>query len=340
MSKEHPFSKLRFDAVIYLGVGNGNSLIELIECVTAKTWHLLEGDNRKAKDLQRNLKNIRSGAQIILHNKIVSVDGAASKWFSYNHSDFDGLKKATDLELLYPGITLEREWECDTEALPNFLSQLNLSNCTNNLLIIDLPGQALELIKSIFKLGKKEFFTQVILTGTTEKLLEKSGTLSEIKDLMSKQGYHSREESPEDPDFPKLYYSFDKKSAVEFSKLKKRLRELIQEVDSLKNVHKHNDELRLLVEEKNSKIEYLEKILQERERDYQMLHSSKVENDSNYKKDLNNLKRALDGKAKVIKTKEQELESYKRLEANYSREFYRVEAQLELLKELIKNDKN
>jgi|GEM_PF-4973323 len=227
MAAKHPFAAITFDSVVYLGAGYGDNLDELLTQINANHWHLVEGDTKKHKPLQKTINALQNSDKVTLHKHVVSDDGTTKIWYSYNLDEFSGLKKAKELDQLFPGLKLKQEKNVDTQALPDFLRQLELSSKENNLLIIDLPGQALELIESILKAGQKPLFSQMVLTATTEQAFEQGGTLERIKQWLDKQGYHTRNEPYDDPDFPVLYYSFDKHSAAEFAKLKKERNEAV-----------------------------------------------------------------------------------------------------------------
>ncbi|RUO45199.1 hypothetical protein [Idiomarina aquatica] len=227
MAAKHPFAAITFDSVVYLGAGYGENLDELLTQINANHWHLVEGDSKKHKPLQQAMNALQNSDKVTLHKHVVSDDGTTKTWFSYNLDEFSGLKKAKELDQLFPGLKLKQEKAVDTQALPDFVRQLELSSKENNLLIVDLPGQALELIESILKAGQKPLFSQMVLTTTTEQAFEQGGTLERIKQWLDKQGYHTRNEPYDDPDFPVLCYSFDKYSAAEFAKLKKERDEAV-----------------------------------------------------------------------------------------------------------------
>ncbi len=231
MAAKHPFAAITFDSVVYLGAGYGDNLDELLTQINANHWHLVEGDTKKHKPLQKTINALQNSDKVTLHKHVVSDDGTTKTWYSYNLDEFSGLKKAKELDQLFPGLKLKQEKNVDTQALPDFLRQLELSSKENNLLIIDLPGQALELIESILKAGQKPLFSQMVLTATTEQAFEQGGTLERIKQWLDKQGYHTRNEPYDDPDFPVLYYSFDKHSAAEFAKLKREVKQRTKERD-------------------------------------------------------------------------------------------------------------
>lgn len=282
MAAKHPFGAIKFNSVVYLGAGNGESLNELLAQVQADHWHLVEGDRKIYKRLQQATDTLESNDKIKLHNCVVSDDGTQKTWFSYNLGEFSGLKKAKDLAKLFPGIKLKHQTAVDTEALPNFLEQLELTSKENNLLIIDLPGQVLELIEAILKAGQKPLFSQLVLTATKERVFEHGGTLERIQQWLDKQGYHTRNEPYDDPDFPVLYYSFDKHSAAEFTKLKRQLKQLVKERDEAvaraSTVSYELKELKLLFNKKidqanhsQSRVEELERLLAQGKLDRTMI---------------------------------------------------------------------
>lgn len=233
MAAKHPFSAIPFNTVVYLGAGYGDRLKDLVTQINAKHWHLVEGDSKKHKSLQQAINALQNSDNVTLHKSVVSDDGTTKTWYSYNLDEFSGLKKAKALDELFPGIQLKQEKSVETQALPELLSQWQLNSSDNNLLIIDLPGQALELMESILNAGQKPLFSQMVLTATAEQAFEQGGTLEQMKQWLDKQGYHTRNEPYDDPDFPVLYYSFDKHSAAEFAKLKKERDEAIARASDL-----------------------------------------------------------------------------------------------------------
>ena len=78
--------------------------------------------------------------------------------------------------------------------------------------------------------------------------------------------------------------------------------------------------------------------LKEKNDEFEKLRHIKAESDNDYKKELSNLKRALDGKTALLADKEVQITAYQTMERNFNREFYRAESQLQLLKELVSND--
>lgn len=410
MAARHPFSEVRFSAVVYLGTGCGQGLDSLLEQIDANSWHLVEGDKEKHSRLQKATSELQANKNISLHKKVVSDDGSIKAWYGYNLNELSGLKKIKKIDDLFPGIMLKEKKSVDTISMPDFIAKLGLDSKDNNLLVIDLPGQVLELLDSMKSGGQHELFSNVVLTATTENIFENGDTLARLRGWLDEQGYHTRNEPFDDADFPVLYYALDKRNNAELTKLNETVIQLRQERDEalalasqLKQVTKERDNATVSIASVSKELEQVKKerdtaldevldtnqklqqakeeiekvlswnkslksdkesltkrnqelisrqeddakqvneltaLLQKKADEYEQLRKQKNEVERDISKELSNLKRAFDGKSKALEEKEEQLRHYKSMEANYSREFYRVESQLELLKELISNGRD
>ncbi|PYE30715.1 hypothetical protein DFP83_11431 [Idiomarina fontislapidosi] len=228
MSVLHPFAKISFDNVVYLGAGIGEELSGVIDQLTAKRWFLVEGDSTKQKKLSQFVKRLANCDKFHLDEAIVSPSGETRTWYNYNLSEFSGLKKAKRLNDLFPGLQLRSQRSATTISLVALLEQMEIKSTQRNLLIINLPGQAMELLESLIRAEKKELFSQVVVSTTSNDAFEDGDTVELLDNFFQVNGYHTRNEPYEDPDFPVLHYSFDKYSAAEFSKLKKELQQALE----------------------------------------------------------------------------------------------------------------
>lgn len=372
---KHPYSKINFNNVVYLGAGNGDGLEELINALNAKHWTLIEGNEKKARQLASTVSQLNNKSDINVKQAIVSAKGGEQTWYNYNLNEFSGLKQASGLKELFPGLKLQGSQPIETEALSTLLAEISGKETGgNNALIIDLPGYGTELIEALQNSGELQHWPFLAITAPESVLFDQGDDAEKLQQKLTDLNYHTRGETGNDPDFPVLYYVMseaqqklvaerdtaiaEKDEALarvssatkDQEKLKQQLNEKNKQADGAKARVK---ELEQALEESNKVIDETEaratdyskelhkqlEELKQKTEEYEKLRKVKVESDNDYKKELSNLKRALDGKSEVLQQKEQELENYKRMEANYNREFYRAESQLELLKELMSNGK-
>ncbi|MAD52461.1 hypothetical protein [Idiomarina sp. UBA3162] len=312
MVGKHPFAKLKFVNVIYLGAGRGDELKKLTAQLNSKHWHLVEGDATKYNSLWQSIKLLENSDNITLYKNVVSNKGGEKTWYSYNYDGFSGIKRSKSLNNLFPGLRLTETLSVKTDSLANFLNGLELSNEENNLLVIDLPGQALELLESIWKEEHSILFSKLALTVTKDRVFEHGDTLIEVKNWLEEMGYHTRNEPYDDPDFPMIYYSLDKHSLAQINELKKELESALVNASSARQRSMQLEaKLNESLEDNNkalSKITQLEQLIIESENENKRYIDS-IRKLDNKMCELRTSRNSAQAKISLIERKYKDLES-------------------------------
>ncbi|RUO71792.1 hypothetical protein [Idiomarina ramblicola] len=207
IDKQHPYSKINFNNVVYLGAGNGDGLEELINALNAKHWTLIEGNEKKARQLASTVSQLNNKSDINVKQAVVSAKGGEQTWYNYNLNEFSGLKQASGLKELFPGLKLQGPQPIETEALSTLLAEISGKDAGgNNALIIDLPGYGTELINALQNSGELQRWSFLAITAPESVLFDQGDDVEKLQQKLTDLNYHTRGETGDDPDFPVLYY--------------------------------------------------------------------------------------------------------------------------------------
>lgn len=241
----HPFSNVAFEHIVYIGAGQGDELNQLAKSLTAKHWNVVDADENNVQKLNEVKESLQEqGVSIEVQQKVVASSAEKATWYNYNLAEFNGLHKATELKALFPGLKLMSSESVTPTPLEALLAQLNVTG-DNNLLIIDVPAQGLELAKALSETPYKFVFNFMCVSSQAERLFENSNTAAELKSWLLENGYHTRNEEVDDPDFPKLHFVLsqaERKLANELKQAQEQIEQANAERDEVKAELEHANE--------------------------------------------------------------------------------------------------
>ncbi|MDV6328073.1 hypothetical protein Q5L94_08380 [Idiomarina sp. Sol25] len=241
----HPFSNLAFDHIVYIGAGQGDELNQLAKSLTAKHWNVVDASENNVQKLNEVKESLQEqGVSIEVQQKVVASSAEKATWYNYNLAEFNGLHKATELKALFPGLKLMSSESVTPTPLEELLDNLNVTG-DNNLLVIDLPAQGLELAKALSETPYKRVFNFMCVGSQAETLFESSNTAAELKSWLLENGYHTRNEEVDDPDFPKLHFVLsqaERKLANELKQAQEQIEQANAERDQANAELEHANE--------------------------------------------------------------------------------------------------
>lgn len=308
---KHPYSKVLFDNVVYLGVGQGTTLRNLVNELSVKHWLLVDAEEQNIRCLNEFEKNRdKKDETFSIKQAIVTADEAEVSWYRYNLPEFNGIKKATVLNELFPGLKNESVTVERTVPFKSLLSTVTFKG-ENNLLIIDIPGQSLELLEALSESSYLFQFNFLDVTTQKEHFFENSSNVEELRLWLNNNFYHTSEELSGDPDFPILNCSLNR----DHLKLKNEL------IQSDKEKNEAFDKISKLNEELNENIK-LKKKYQEQAK---TLNEKNIELEEQVKT-LQTKVDSLQGNLRAIKDQERRLlEIDKRMEYLFEQQRLQLE---------------
>ncbi|MFD2632117.1 hypothetical protein [Idiomarina piscisalsi] len=240
----HPFSNVAFEHIVYIGAGQGEELKQLAQSLTAKHWSVIDGDENNTQQLTEVSESLQEqGVSIDVQQKVVATNAEKVTWYNYNLAEFNGIHKASELTALFPGLKLLNTESVTPTPVEEILAQLNITE-GDNLLIIDIPAQGVALAKAVSESSYKCTFNFMCITSQTDKLFENSNSTAELKSWLLRNGYHTRNEEVDDPDFPKMHFAL---SHTEW----KQANELKQAQEQIEKANAERDEVKAELEHAN-----------------------------------------------------------------------------------------
>lgn len=185
-----------FDTVAVIGAGNGDDL-PAIRRLKSKRLILAEPHPHQVETLSR-LTRPERGEQI---RPIAITPSSSADWVELNvcnNLKYCSLESPLELTKIAPNLRTTGQLHVPAQSFQSFLTSLNLTRSTFNLLILDTPGQNAKLLQAVTP-ELLHFFSWIILQGSeipnlyygdltvmdTARILETfgfelSGTIAEI----------------------------------------------------------------------------------------------------------------------------------------------------------------
>ncbi len=188
------------DHLIHLGAGRCREL-EGYLLFNPKHLMLVEADAMFAQALQ---KRTEENQTINVINKAVSEETGSKKLWRYSLPDVHSLHEATGLYELFPGLKQLEPLMVETINPVELIKPLALQVRQNNLLVIDVPGEELSLLKALQKAKKLSVFRFLELHCGMQALYKDGDSAGEVLDWLKKQGFDIlTEDKSNDPDRPR-----------------------------------------------------------------------------------------------------------------------------------------
>ena len=291
------------DTIIHLGAGICRELI-FYESLNPRRIILVEPDPEQLELLQ-NKARAENNVQII----DCAVTGTNSdlgneKLQVLSDPSFSSLKEPTGLLELLPGLTVLHQLDSKVKSITDLLQTLELNASASHWLIIETPGIEAHIIASLRDSGQLTLFEHLLLRAGTGVYYAGASPVGEIVSTLTAVGYQEKGfPDRSDADFP-IYHLHLDPLFIQNQRYK----------EQIENLEKAATETSGLLKERDQKIENLEKTATEtsavlREREQQ------IENLSRTNQDLERNQQLLD--TEVVK----------------------VEAQLEMIKDVVLRDK-
>lgn len=220
-------SQRRLDCLIHLGVGRCSELDEHLAREPGLLV-LVEADPQLAEDLERRLAG-RDNAQVI--NAGVAAESGDRTYYRYNLPAVNGLRQATGLRAVYPGLRLIEERPIQALSIRQLLDSLNLAPDRSNSLIVELAGEEAAILEALEAEDRLHRFCEIELVAGRDALYEDAVPADQVLDWLIERGFKVQEEdATQDPDRPRWRLRRDDRM-LELRELRAKVLRLVAERD-------------------------------------------------------------------------------------------------------------
>lgn len=154
-------------------------------------------------------QELAGDSRVTLVARAVSEHGGKQPYYCYNSPGLSGLRPATELAEIFPGLRLSDSGQIDSISVADLLETLPPRAAQSDCLVVDTPGSELALLQQFDRLGQLQRFGDIFLRAGRRPFYEGAGSLAEILRFLEERGYRVRQRSDVDPDFPELYVRLD-----------------------------------------------------------------------------------------------------------------------------------
>ena len=180
------------NSTIIIGAGNGQQLPDW-RSLEAERLLLVEAHPRLAEELSRRLQP-EHGEQL-LALAITPTPCSEAQLLSFNNPSYSSLKAPTALQTHYPNLRPLETLTVPACNVTHLLSEQGLDNDEAHLLVIDAPGQALELLQAIPP-TTLQALSWLIVGCTAEPLYENDVNAEIISHWLQDMGFDRVQEDP------------------------------------------------------------------------------------------------------------------------------------------------
>ena len=174
------------DYVVHIGAGYGTD-IETYEKAGVESMLLVEADPEAAEALRNRTQGMAS-AQVI--EAAVNGSGGEQTFYKSSFSALSGLlPPSPKLENLFPGARLTSSTSMEATSASDLLQSAPLPQEGTGLLVVETPGVALEIVRSLVSSGKLNQFSALRIQESVEPLYLGAPKLSRIRDELEMLGY-------------------------------------------------------------------------------------------------------------------------------------------------------
>jgi FkbM family methyltransferase len=270
MSIEMP-THANIDTLVHLGAGACNELDAHL-ARKPKRMLLVEADPQLAEALQARTASLQ---QVQVQCAAVAAHEGFATFHRFNLPYAGSLHAATGLRELFPGLRTVDQLKVETISPVTLLQPLQLQPNQENLLIVDLPGEELAVLKALQQGDQLFLFRQLQLHCGRQPLYENSEPAATVLRWLQEQGFDLiAEEAGDDPDRPRW--------SLRRNALQLRNRQLQRQVDRLSQERDEQNEKAKTLEQRQALLDQTNKTLNE--------HAKLVEQS---KKELGDLKMEL-----------------------------------------------
>ncbi|WP_409523344.1 hypothetical protein [Nitrincola sp. MINF-07-Sa-05] len=186
MDSPSPYHKhsIRIDTLIHLGAGRCTEFAAYQQ-INPERIILVEGN----KDIVEYLKDAYgSNPQVELIHQVVAEAKRQVIFNRFSLSDANSTFEPDALLEYYPGIRQIDQIETEAEDISELINRLSLTT-TQNILVVDLPGQEGQLIRRLAEAGVLDQFEQLWVYTNAQSLYQQEADVSETLTWIEGQGY-------------------------------------------------------------------------------------------------------------------------------------------------------
>tara|TARA_R110001583_G_scaffold129593_3_gene281376 strand:- start:6506 stop:7864 length:1359 start_codon:yes stop_codon:yes gene_type:complete len=153
----------QFGNLLYLGAGSCPSVTQYSEI--ANKVYLVEAQPVLANQLRTDTAVLEN---VTVIEAIIAAESQPAVFQDYNLRWAASLALPAGLKKIYPSLTCIAERNAETQAVTQLVTNLALSDQQPNALIIDLPGQELELLEALAAQQQLQSFDEILLISAKD----------------------------------------------------------------------------------------------------------------------------------------------------------------------------
>ncbi|MFC3285766.1 FkbM family methyltransferase [Litchfieldella rifensis] len=192
--------------ILHIGAGECQELSYYLE-TSAETVVLVEPNPEAATKLRQ--QSAAHFSRINIHEMAVSKSDGKAPFKVLNYPAFSSLHESIQLRTLFPGLLCAKQVEVETKSATNFFNEIELNPRKKNWLIVDAPGDELEILQACKKNNHLHKFQFVTLHCSVLNSYRESIESIDIKCWLVQQGYKVNQTDDSDPDSIILLFSLD-----------------------------------------------------------------------------------------------------------------------------------
>ena len=223
---------------LVIGAGNGASLPALRQLGSSRLV-LVEAHPRQAEELARRAR--MDLGEEVWHQAITATAQGNVTLHVLNNPNYNSLMSPSGLLTYFPNLRAISNLEAPSRTLTESITALSPAVEDDNLLILDAPGQALELLKATSP-SALQSFAWIIINGAVETLYSGGSTAIESAYWLQKLGF-----DPVSEDQEALYPHTSlllvrNPTRVETYRLDTEIRQLYEQLDQCQHAQVHEAE--------------------------------------------------------------------------------------------------
>lgn len=150
-----------------------------------------------------------SNNRIVVKNATVGESSSKNKQVLtfYNVEDFSALSNVDELYLMFPGLKVQEKVSMNVMSVPTLLNELQISLLSGTL-IIDIPDQALGILRDLIKTNLLTKFHTLTILNSNHKLFDTMIKNHELEAMLDEQFFELTDTDESDPDIPYLTFTF------------------------------------------------------------------------------------------------------------------------------------
>lgn len=173
--------------VVYLGAGRGSDLDTYL-AIGVQRVVLVEANPALAESLR---DRARDDTRIEVVEAAVAAQKAPANLFVFNMAEMSSLREPTGLRSIFPGLRVRGKIQLETLALKPFLDGVTLRSDEVSCLVIDTPGEELDIIRELIRTKAHWSFSEIIIHCGRAALYEGGSTAQAVLAALGSVGYET-----------------------------------------------------------------------------------------------------------------------------------------------------